>query len=188
MTLFVCLNVRRQYLHLKVTVFLELRFYLPDSRPASEVHTYNTYTDTSVSFVFSLYHQIMRILAMYSIRKNDTLNRNVNCLVRSVSMFCFSEVAIAGVHQILPCTLNSNASWTRSQGSKEFISLQRTQFILFFISHVIIANWLRPSLGFKASFPTSLKYKNINLEENFVFYLKAVTNITTGLFCPIVII
>lgn len=106
MTLFVCLNVRRQHLHLKVTVFLELHFYLPNSQPASEVHTHNIYTDTSVSFVFSLYHQRMRILAMYSIRENDTLNRNVNCLVRSVGKHddqClrFSEVAILGVQQIL---------------------------------------------------------------------------------------
>lgn len=155
--------------------------------------TYNIYTDTSVSFVLSLYHQRMRILAMYSIRENDTLNRNVNCLVRSVGKhddqcLCFSEVAILGVHQIFPCRLNRNASRTGSQGSKEFISLQKTQFILFFISHIIIANWLRPSLGFKASFPTWFKIQNINLEENFVLYFKAETNITIRSFCPIVII
>lgn len=141
MTLFVCLNVRRQHLHLKVIVFLELRFYLPNSGPASEVHTHNIYTDTSVSFVLSLYHQRMRILAMYSIRENDTLNRNVNCLVRYVGKhddqcLCFSEVAILGVHQIFPCRLNRNASRTGSQGSKEFIFLQKTIYsLLHFTRH-----------------------------------------------------
>lgn len=192
MTLFVCLNVRRQHLHWKVTVFLELHFYLPNSQPASEVHPHNIYTDTSVSFVFCLYHQRMRILAMYSVRENDTLHRNVNCLSEvcwktrwSMFMFQWSGNAWGTTDT---CTFNRNASWTGSQGSKEFISLQKTQFILFFISHVIIANWLRPSLGFKSSFPTWFKIQNINLEENLVLYLKSETNITNRSFCPIVII
>lgn len=76
------------------------------------------------------------------------------------------------------CTLTRSVSLTGSQGPKQVISLQKTPFILFSISHFIFSNGLRSSLGLKASRPTWFKIQNINPEENPVLSLKAEAGIT----------